>query len=367
VVMEISDAYVEEGSRTYKAIPFFISSARYGLLVNSALPVVYNLGNKSKDFYSFENPDNEIDYFIFTNKDPLTIIQQYTEVVGKPRLVPKWSLEPWLSRRGMTGWDSTITAEADVDMLLDNGYPLGVILWEGIRGQFGKKQTPDMHTLSNKWHTQGLKQVFWSLEGHMPTNSDVIKNADPDYFIRNSDSTFSIGGFRGGHAYIDPTNPDAMKWWIKTFYEPYISGGDNRSVPGHANLDGVKIDFCELFPKYTAPLLMKKEVKGIENEHAVLFSEQIYDWLQQVKPEGGITWVRGGGLGIQRVGFVWGGDRRRTFSQFRGTVSASLSLAVCGVALAGYDLGGYIGGNSPDAREVYIRGAQYFCIQSVFS
>lgn len=366
VVMEISDAYVEEGSRTYKAIPFFISSARYGLLVNSAMPVVYDLGVKNKDFYSFENPDNEINYFVFTNKDPLTIIQQYTDVVGKTRLIPKWSLEPWLSRRGMTGWDSTSTAEADVDMLLGSGFPLGVILWEGIRGQLSKKQIPDTHTLSDKWHSLGLKQTFWGLAGHIRNNADDFKSANPEYFIRNNDSTFSIGGFKGGHAYIDPTNSDAMKWWIKTFYEPYISGEDGHSVPGHANLDGMKIDFCELFPKYNSPLLMNKTVKGIENVHAVLFSEQIYDWLQKVKPEGGITWVRGGGLGIQRVGFAWGGDRRRTFPQLKGTVSASLSLAVCGVGLAGYDLGGYIGGNSPDSREVYIRGAQYAAFSPSF-
>ena len=359
VVMEIYDAYAEEGSRTYKAIPFFISSARYALLVNSTLPVVYDLGVESNHFYSFENPDGEIDYLVFTNKDPLTIIEEYTDVVGKSRLIPKWSLEPWLSRRSMTGWDNTITAEADIDMLLKSGYPLGVILWEGIRRQFDKKQSPDAHTLSDKWHALGLKQVFWSLAGHIRNSADILKKANPNYLIRNNDSTFSIGGFKGGHVYIDPTNPDAMKWWIKSFYEPYIDSKNDLSVPGFANLDGVKIDFCELFPKYNLPLLMKKSVKGIENVHSVLFSEQIYDWLQQVKPEGGITWIRGGGLGIHRTGFVWGGDRRRTFPQFKGTVSASLSLAVCGVALSGHDLGGYIVGNSPDSREVYIRGVQY--------
>ncbi len=366
VVMEISDAYAEEGAKTYKAIPFFISSARYGLLVNSALPVVYDLGVERKNFYSFENPDSEIDYLVFTSKDPLTIIEQYTDAVGKSRLIPKWSLEPWLSRRRMTGWDSTSTAEADIDMLLNNEYPLGVILWEGFRSQLSKKQIPDTHTLSDRWHSQGLKQIFWFLAGHIRNNMDDFKNANPEYFIRNSDSTFSIGGFKGGHAYIDPTNLDAMMWWMKTFYEPYISSKDGHSVPEHANLDGIKIDFCELFPEYRSPLLMKEEIKGIENVHSVLFSEQIFNWLQQIKPEGGITWVRGGGLGIQRTGFVWGGDRRRTFPQFKGTVSASLSLAVCGVALAGYDLGGYIGGNSPDSREVYIRGAQYAAFSPSF-
>lgn len=366
VVMKISDAYVSQDARTYKAIPFFISSARYGLLVNSALPLVFHLGDESESFYSFEIPDSEIDFTVFANANPLTVIQQYTEITGWPRLVPKWALEPWLSRRSMTGWDNTATAEADVDMILHDGYRLGVILWEGIRGQFNKEQDPDMHWLSDKWHDLGLKQVFWSRAGHINSTSKVLKNANKAYFIRHSDSTLCIGGFKGGYAYIDPTNPQAISWWEKTLYEPYASGKNGHSVPGHANLDGVKIDFCELFPKYRPPLLMNKQVKGIENLHAVLFSEQIYSWLQQRKPDGGITWVRGGGLGIQRVGFVWGGDRRRTFQQFKGTVSASLSLAVSGVALAGHDLGGYIGGNSPDAREVYIRGAQYAAFSPSF-
>ena len=366
VEMKIYDAYVEKGERAYKSIPFFISSARYGLLVNTGLPVVFHLGDQNEKYYSIDCPDKEMDYYIFANRNPLEIIRQYTDITGKSRFIPKWALEPWLSRRSMTGWNNTGTVEADIDLYLRSGFPLGVILWEGIRGQFNKKQSPDLHSLSDKWHALGIKQIFWSLTGHLQEKGQLPKDARREYFIRNSDSSFAIGGFKGGHIYLDPTNPEAMEWWERTQYVPYISDENGYSAPEHANLDGVKLDFCELFPKYTPPLLMNKQVKGIENLHSVLFSEQIYDWLQKVKPDGGITWVRGGGLGIQRVGYVWGGDRRRNFQQFGATVSASLSLAVCGVALSGYDLGGYIGGNSPDAREVYIRAAQYSAFSPSF-
>ena len=326
VVMEIDDAYMSTDGRTYKSIPFFISSAKYGLLVNSALPVIFHMGDKENDAFSVDIPDSEMDVFVFANKNPLEIIKQYTSVTGRPPLIPQWSLEPWLSRRGMTGWNNTATAEADVDMILKDSFPLGVILWEGVRRQFGRKQTPDMNQLVNKWHSLGIKQVFWSYTGHINPNSDMVKKTNPDFFVRSADSLFCLGGFGGGYAYIDPTNPEAMEWWKETMYAPYLKSQNNQSAPEYGNMDGIKIDFSELFPKYESPLLMKKQVKGIENLHSVYFSEQIYDWLQQIKPEGGITWVRGGGLGLQRVGFAWGGDRGRTFPQLRGTVSASLIL-----------------------------------------
>ncbi|MEW5945703.1 MAG: TIM-barrel domain-containing protein, partial [bacterium] len=88
--------------------------------------------------------------------------------------------------------------------------------------------------------------------------------------------------------------------------------------------------------------------------------------LQERTPDGGIPWVRGGGLGIQRVGFTFSGDRGRSFPQFEGTVKAALSLSVSGMALSGHDLGGYTGGEDPDAGEVYVRGAQFAAFSPAF-
>ncbi len=367
VVMELADAYMVSDGNTYKSIPFFLSSKGYGLLVNSARRIVFHMGDEHNDKYSIEYPGEVFEYYIFTDKDPLKNISQYTEITGKSPLIPQWSLEPWLSRRTVTGWDRVETAECEVDKMIADGFRLGVILWEGIASRiFPKEQSELMYKLSNKWHEMGIKQVFWSRVGHIREKQKRKEKIPDSYFIRKADSTLCEGGFNGCYYYFDPTNPEAMDYWWNTYYNHVVTGQNEKSVPGHWNLDGVKIDFCELFPKDDSNLLTYSKVDGMHNLHAVLFSEQIYNRLNELKPDGGITWVRGGGLGLQKVGFAWGGDRGRTFKQLLGTVRASLGVSICGVSLIGHDLGGYRGDDSEEAKKVYIRGVQYAAFSPSF-
>ncbi|MBI1932834.1 MAG: hypothetical protein HYS24_09895 [Ignavibacteriales bacterium] len=359
VVMELNDAFMSDDDSTYKSIPFFLSSKRYGLLVNSYQRVVFNMGNLSKSEYDFTNPNSNIEYFVFTNKDPLKILTQYTSITGRSPLIPKWSLEPWLSRRRITGWKSPNDAEADIDMILEGDYRLGVVLWEGFRVMFDTRFGNQANLLSDKWHKLGIKQVCWDYTGHITITSPFLEYVPKEYFIRYSDSSFCLGHRSKQNLYIDPTNNEAMNWWEKTLYEKRFFSVNGLSAENAWNLDGVKLDFSELFPKEDTNLLNIDKSYGMHNHHAVAFSEQIYNWLQTVKPDGGITWVRGGGLGLQKVGFSWGGDRGRTFEQLRGTVRASLAASVSGISLIGHDLGGYRGGNSIEERKVYIRGVQY--------
>ncbi len=367
VVMELDDAYKSMDNKTYKSIPFFLSSRRYGILVNSPKRIIFHMGDLSTKEYSFENPDSSIEYFIFTNSDPLEIISQYTSITGRSRLVPKWSLEPWLSRRQMTGWNNPANAEKDVDMMIKDGFRLGVILWEGVSKLYSSNRyVSQMNKLSDKWHEIGIKQVCWGHTGHIPENKIDWSHVDKNYFLRASDGSFEMGARGRNHVYIDPTNPKAMQWYKNTIYKYRFRSKNGKSTPTAWNLDGIKLDFSELFPKNDSNILGIDKSIGMHNQHAVLFSRQIYDWLQKIRPDGGITWVRGGGIGLQTVGFVWGGDRGRTFEQMRGTIAASLAVSICGVSLTGHDLGGYRGDDSPEARKVYIRGVQYATFSPAF-
>lgn len=368
VVMELDDAYMSTDNQTYKSIPFFLSSRGYGFLVNSPKRVIFHMGDLSDSSYSFENPDSLIEYYIFTNKDPLKQISQYTTITGRSPIVPKWSLEPWLSRRRVTGWTKPAIAEADIDLMIKDGFRIGVILWEGITQMYTGSHGSDMNRLSDKWHEMGIKQVCWGYTGHTANKgkrdwNDALNwsSGKKEYFIRDLDGSIKIGNKRDrrNRVFIDPTNPDAMTWWKEQLYRHKFSSENGKSTQEAWNLDGIKIDFSELFAKDDDNLLGIDKSIGMHNQHAVFYSKQMYDWLQELRPEGGITWVRGGGIGLQTVGFVWGGDRGRTFEQMRGTVAASLGVSICGVSLIGHDLGGYRGGDTPEERKVYIRGVQY--------
>ncbi|NBD36719.1 MAG: DUF4968 domain-containing protein, partial [Chloroflexi bacterium] len=51
-------------TRSYKNVPFFMSSAGYGLFLHSSAPIVYRIGSESAVSYSFDVLDEELDYFL---------------------------------------------------------------------------------------------------------------------------------------------------------------------------------------------------------------------------------------------------------------------------------------------------------------
>lgn|GEM_PF-1155469 len=364
--MELNDAFMSDDDSTYKSIPFYLSSQRYGMLFNTGRQIVFDMGAEDSSTAVINIPGKDIEYYIFTNRNPLKIISQQTEITGRPPVVPEWSLEPWLSRRRHAGWTEPAVAEYDVDKMIQNGFPLGVILWEGIDRMFAGPDSLKMYALSDKWHSMGIKQVTWTVTGHIRKSYITLNEEEKKYFLHNPDGSLCEGGINGDAYYLDPTNPESMKWCEEKFFLPRLRSNNGKAGFDAWNLDGSKIDFSELFPKNDKKILMHKYVEGIHNLHAVLFTSQLYNWMQTVKWEGAVTWVRGGGLGLQTAGFAWGGDRGRTFKQMLGTVEASLSVSICGVSLIGHDLGGYMGDNSPEARKVYIRGAQYAAFSPSF-
>lgn len=382
VIMQLSDAWSRSNDLAYKAIPFYMSSRNCGFLVNTAERVIFDMGKESPNEAKIIMPGKAIEFIAFANSSPLNVMEQFTNITGKSPLIPNWSLEPWLSRRGHAGWTNTKYCQQEMDQLEEHGYRFGVVLWEGLRRQFSKDQQPSAYDLVDYWHGKGMKAVFWDRTGQIqetPENKLKYKyDQEPvkSYFIRDKENKLVRVGSKGGTVnpdsgksafiYIDPTNPEAMEWWFENIYAQKILSDNGKSGPNGYNLDGIKIDFSELFPSYLQGYKTHIPTPGIANVHAVKFTEAVNKWLATVKPDGGITWGRGGGIGIQRGGVFWNGDRMRNFAQLKGTVSSLLSVSVSGLAYAGHDLGGYMKGDDPEAAETYIRGVQFATFSPLF-
>ena len=382
VTMQLSDAWSRSNELAYKAVPFYMSSRNYGFLVSTAERVIFDIGNERTNEAKIIMPGQSAEFVIFASNSPLKVIEQYTDITGKSPIIPTWSLEPWLSRRGHAGWTNTKYCKQEMDQLEEHGYRFGVVLWEGLRRQFEKEQEPSVYSLVNYWHNKGMKAIFWDRTGQLqetPENKLKYKyDEEPvkSYFICDKNNDLVRVGSKGGTVnpdsgksafiYIDPTNPEAMEWWFENIYAQKILSDNGESGPNGYNLDGIKIDFAELFPSYLKDYKTHIPTPGIANVHAVKFAEAVNDWLTEVKPDGGITWGRGGGIGIQRGGIFWNGDRMRNFAQLKGTVSSLLSVSVSGLAYAGHDVGGYMKGDDPEAAETYIRGVQFATFSPFF-
>ena len=96
------ELYTDDGlgigsPRTYKNIPFYVSTNGYGVYFNQTAPMTFWVGSKYAGDIQVAINDDFIDYYVFTG-DIKTILDTYTDLTGKSPMVPKWSFGYWQSK-----------------------------------------------------------------------------------------------------------------------------------------------------------------------------------------------------------------------------------------------------------------------------
>jgi alpha-D-xyloside xylohydrolase len=95
------DIWNEDGGTSselaYKNIPFYISSAGYGVFVNNPGKVSLELQSERTTRVNISIPGEELEYFVIRGATPKEILKRYTALTGTPSLVPSWSYNLWLT------------------------------------------------------------------------------------------------------------------------------------------------------------------------------------------------------------------------------------------------------------------------------
>ena len=114
------------GNRSYICAPFLISSKGYGLFVNCTGKVRFDCGATVTNELRIEVPESGLDVFEFKGT-PREILAEYTKLVGRPRPVPDWVFEPWISR-------NSYLSEYEINRVIDK---MEVTRAQGRRGGVG--------------------------------------------------------------------------------------------------------------------------------------------------------------------------------------------------------------------------------------
>src|ERR1035438_1275850 len=150
------------GSRSYICTPFLISSKGYGLFVNCTGKVRFDCGATSANELRIEVPESGLDVFEFKGT-PREILAAYTKLVGRPRPVPDWVFEPWISR-------NSYLSEYEIDRVVDkmeaHGLKAGAVVleaWaEGLQNfRFEQGRYPNPKEWIEKLHGRGYHVVCW--------------------------------------------------------------------------------------------------------------------------------------------------------------------------------------------------------------
>lgn len=74
-----------------------MSNKGYGMFMHTSAPVTCDFGATNLSINKLFMADEAMDYFIFFG-EPKDILDEYTEIVGKPGMPPLWSFGTWMSR-----------------------------------------------------------------------------------------------------------------------------------------------------------------------------------------------------------------------------------------------------------------------------
>lgn len=111
--------------QAYKNIPFYLSNKNYGLFVDSPDEVSFEVGSERVTRVQFSVPGQELAYSVIGGTDLKSVLNTYTDLTGKPPLVPDWSFGLWLSTSFTTDYDEKTVMEF-VDGMAQRDIPLSV-------------------------------------------------------------------------------------------------------------------------------------------------------------------------------------------------------------------------------------------------
>ena len=75
---------------SYVPIPVVLSSGGWGLFVNTTWRHYIDLGHTHSDRIAFGGRRGDLDYYLFAGGDLPTLLDRYTDITGKPCLLPLW-------------------------------------------------------------------------------------------------------------------------------------------------------------------------------------------------------------------------------------------------------------------------------------
>lgn len=331
--------------QSYKSIPFYISSKGYGVMVNSADKVSYEVASDTVSKVSMTIPGEELEYYFFGGENLHAVLKNYTDLTGKPALPPANTFGLWLSTSFTTDYNEE-TVNSFIDGMFERDIPLQMFhfdcFWmkgfEWTNFEWDTTQFPEPEAMLDRLHDKGMGVCCW-INPYIAQRSKLFdEGMGNGYFIKNPDgSVFQCDMWQPGMAIVDFTNPDAYRWF-----------GDCVRKLCRMGVDAIKTDFGERIPtnvKYfdgSAPIAM-------HNCYTYLYNKCVFEAIEDVHGKGkACLFARSATVGGQKFPVHWGGDCSAEFTSIAETLRGGLSLCASGFGFFSHDIGGFEQTASPD-------------------
>jgi alpha-D-xyloside xylohydrolase len=325
--------------RSYKNVPFFLSSRGYGIYVNTAGAMRAFIGSRTATKHTLCLDDDILEYFFIWGPDLRSVLGSYTSLTGKAPELPAWSYGMWMSR---CTYKSDEEVSGIVDKLRERKIGCDVINldpgWMAPENwrcnlQFNPSGFADPVEFMQRMAAQGIRICLWQLP-YIPRESELYP------------TLAKCGAFGSGNSFaetvIDYSNPDAIEVMRKEFTRLFTMGA---AV--------IKTDFGEEVPldgNYAGGT-----GRFMHNMYPFLYNRAVFSYTQEARGEG-IVWARSAWAGSQRHPLHWGGDATSDFPNLAHQLVGALNFGLSGFTYWSSDIAGITGVATP---ELYVRWTQF--------
>jgi alpha-glucosidase (family GH31 glycosyl hydrolase) len=362
--------------------PFYQSSLGYGLAVAGTTFGVFDLARTDPATVSFRfetgtTPESKrLVFRIFSGPDYATILDEYTNVVGRPIVPPSWAFLHWRWRDelrvGAPALLDGVQVNADLadDVLMYDalGIPPGVYLFDRpvLAGEYGfgrwawdEVRLPNPESMLQSLKRRGYHLMIWSSMwacGNTPGDDGVEAQA-LGYLVPGPGGPPHCADVGGTSFIVDVTNPAAQSWWrdkVAAFVRTY-------------GIQGIKLDRGEehIPSEATDVWADGRTGREVRNDYPTLQAKIHHDALASAFGDDFLLVSRPAYSGTQRWSTFWGGDipGSESFGSGPGTdlglrsaIISQQRAAFMGIPIWGSDTGGYYEFKD---REVFARWIEF--------
>lgn len=330
--------------QAYKNVPFHLSSRGYGVLVNDSGHVSYEVGSEAVERVQFSVPGECLEYFVVDGPTPKDVLGRYTELTGRPAVVPAWSYGLWLSTSFTTDYDEA-TVSGFIDGMAERDIPLSVFHFDCFwmrefnwcDFEWDPRTFPDPEGMLARLHERDLRVCVW-INPYIGQRSKLfVEAADRGFLVTNPDgSVWQWDLWQAGMGLVDFTNPDATRWYQDKLRALIAQG-----------VDCFKTDFGERIP-LGVDYFDGSAPDRMHNLYTHLYNQAVFEVLNEERGEGeAVLFARSATAGGQQLPVHWGGDSTSSYVSMAETLRGGLSLALSGFGFWSHDIGGFEG--MPDA------------------
>lgn len=345
--------------QAYKSVPFYLTSRGYGVLVNEAGPVSFEVASEKTTRVQFSREGESLDYCVIQGPTQKDVLRRLTALTGRAALPPAWSFGLWMTTSFTTQYDEA-TATSFIDEMKRRELPLSVFhfdcFWmrefQWCSFEWDRRGFPDPQGMLARLRERGLKISLW-INPYVAQQSPLFEEGvRKGYFIKRSNGrVWQTDQWQPGMAIVDFTNPQAVAWYQGHLRRLLAMG-----------VDSFKTDFGERIPDQDVVYHDGSDPVEMHNLYALRYNEVVYQLMAEVRgAHDTVLFARSTYASGQRFPVHWGGDCWSNFESMAESLRGGLSLTSCGFAFWSHDIGGFEGSPPP---ALYKRWLQFGLLSS---